>query len=346
MYSTVKEIHVAIMSRLQQVNSNRKRVFRPEELDEAFNSTMLKFIEERSIIADTDDGLLENVKRYDELQELNIINKEVSMFIKKGSSNLTSKSFCILPVDYYKFESLKVSQNYECERTFKDLVLTVKPFIYNHTLFPTPSAASDYTTVTLSDSSGTIYYNAATRGINLYNIESKFIIINDILTHINSTTTTDIYWETYGDIYVPNSFITTNGEALTLIIGSITRTPITITTSYEEMGSSNMDVSTELIASKELNNAKDNYYMYKNRYKKPFVCITQNSINIDFNSEYISTVGYLTYIKRPILINSKYNTMTDFKSRIEQIVDLTVSILALTLGGSGQELVAVSTKNT
>ena len=35
MYSTPKDIHVAITSKLYQINSNRKRTLRPEEIDKS-----------------------------------------------------------------------------------------------------------------------------------------------------------------------------------------------------------------------------------------------------------------------------------------------------------------------
>ena len=67
MYSTAKDVHIAIQAGLNQIDSNRKRTFRPEELDAAFNQAMFKFIEERSVIKPTPDGLGETVKRVDDL---------------------------------------------------------------------------------------------------------------------------------------------------------------------------------------------------------------------------------------------------------------------------------------
>ncbi len=357
MYSTAKEVHIGIQSKLNQINSNRKRTFRPEEIDEAFNSTMLKYIAERSQIKKEPTGLLETVKRYDDLRDLNVVRKYVSV-------QMTSYPICVLPVDYYLFESLELNINYDCNRT---AVATKEKTNYGISTiaFPTPANASEYSDLKLTHITGgnTVVYDIVDYSLeNLTNVDSKFMIINSILEAMEANETLvayNFYWERFNNVYVKDSFIVVYNfeKSLTLFnleYGSVNNDDVSLTnmpTLYDFVDKDEVplpitnEVPTELVASKEIDNIKRNYYMYKNRHTRPLLELERNTLRIDYNVKYLPLSGYLTYIKRPVMLNLKAGIMTDFQSHIEEIIDLTVTNLSLTLSGDLQATASISAKN-
>ena len=72
MYNTVKELHIALDQRLQQLNSNRKLVLYPEQKDARLNEAVLQFI--NNVVSDKTnikkEGFEDTQKRYDDIEEL------------------------------------------------------------------------------------------------------------------------------------------------------------------------------------------------------------------------------------------------------------------------------------
>jgi len=352
MYSTAKDVHIAIQSGLNQINSNRKRTFRPEEIDAAFNQAMFKFIEERSVVASTFNGLNETVKRIDDLSDLTVIDKPCTIYTDT-SRNI---QYLYSPVDYYKFQDLQVNIDYDCnDRTIqyldKPIVLNIIPF--------NPTDVGDFNNFELKLSTGTSLYKSSDFGLNtLNNINSKFMIVNSVLENVAIRRTTavkpryDIYWETFGGFKYDNCFIIitdfNSPNYFTLVYGSNTETSqvYEIVTKIPDIPSENYKlVPTEILNTKYKNDALNNYYYNKNRHIKPYIYFTYNDIIIQNVKGAVFNAGYLTYIKRPILLNLRADSMTDFKSHIQEIIDLTITNLSLNLLGSAEANAAISNNN-
>jgi len=339
MYSTAKEVHIGIMSKLYQLNSNRKRTIRPEELDNAFNGAMLRFIEERSIVNAADTGLDETVKRQDDLKDLKVSRKSVSIVVDSDTFDTPFESdvkvMAILPNDYYKFEGLELVTSHNCNRK-KDTVNLIdvdkKPYIVE---FTTPSDASKYDTFTLATS--TAFYNTVLAKMTGFkNVESKFAIINSVLNTANF----DVYWENFlGDNFNNNFIVYTDKPPVTLLLDGTSTIGTLINDSLKEFEISDSDVSknelvpTELVASKELIDIRANVYAYRNRHRKPLIELENNVLRIDYNIKYIPIKAYISYIKKPIFINLKGGIMTDFKSHIDEIIDMAAAMLQQTFDG-------------
>jgi len=360
MYSTAKEVHIGIQSRLNQINSNRKRTFRPEEIDEVFNSVMLKFIEERSIIDATPKGLLESVKRYDDLQDLNVIDKEVDIVVLENGIGIPSRVsdiYCVLPADYYKFEELKLGIDWNCKRTDKDVTFKPQNSSTIATVEFTPDDIAQLNDVEVKIGTFSVFKSSIVGLTNLTNINSKFMVINAILEEGNVTSTTrpnfDVYWERYADMYYKNNFIfvmqgTQSPGIITITYGAISKASVIVSTLYKSFDdvTLNKEVPTDLVSSKYFKDIKSNYYMYKNRYKKPLIQMSKDTLKLDYNPQYLPILAYMTYIKKPVLLNLRADIMTDFTSHIEEIIDLTVTHLSLILSGDVQATATISTRNT
>ena len=354
MYSTVKELHVAIISRLYQINSERKATFKPEELDYYFNDTMLSFIEERSIILPSPNGLFETVKRYDDLRDLNETQK-VNVNI------INDNIYCILPSDYYKFQELQLHLNYDCFRKLDEVKTQDKQISYYVLKFDDATIANEYDTFKIEDivNTTTLYKSSDYNMTDFTNVKSKFMIVNSILENFKRDNGFDIYWENYGDLHFSNSFIIiqdynylNNHYSITVGSNVIFSTGANLNVKefdYIDPVTLKPDVNlispTELVATKHFNVIKQNYYLYKNRHTKPLIQLTKNRIKVDYNPKYVPLFGMLDYIKRPILINYKSNIMTDFTSHISEIIDLTVTKLNLILNGSTEATLNITQTN-
>jgi len=361
MYNTVKEIHVAMVSRLMQINSERKHTFKHEELDYVFNDAMLAFIEERSVITPNPNGLFETVKRYDDLKDLNVVDKIVKIIFSKDTYG-NKKVFCYLPIDYYKYQDLSLHLNYDCFRKDEKVENQEIPMSIYKLDFPTPQVASEYSTFKIEDTfNSQILYESSTYKLDdLKNPLSKFMIVNSVLENVSRNFNLEIYWETFGtDIYEPNSFIIIQPyqyqpNHYTLTVGTTNKISTQIDRTYYEFDyispitlqpDVNLISNVELVQTNKLKDVKNNYYMYKNRHLKPLVVLEKWTVNIDYNPKYVPLYGRLSYIKRPVFINYKAEIMTDFKSHISEIIDLAVTRLNLILNGGAEASIAISKTN-
>ena len=345
MYSTAKDVHAAITSKLYQTNSNRKRTYRPEEIDEAFNDTMFKFIEERSVINPAAVGLDETVKRQDDLKDLKVSKHYIDVYMDVAGSTHSPLVYAVLPSNYYKFSALELGLNYDCNRV-NHIIKNVDTHIYQMP-FSVLTSPSEYTE-DLIVMDGENIYNANALKVIVHNVAGQFIAVNSILASVAHLKGVSFYWEYYLDVFKPNSFIIVTDEAKTFELTRATGTVIIaqVNKQYVEFDyQTNMISPCELAQSKNLPLMRTNYYMNKNRQRRPLIELEAGKLRINYDVKYLPTGAHLTYIKKPILLNLKLNLMTDFKSHITEIVDLTVANLLKTIEGlQGAE--AITIKNT
>ena len=351
MYSTAKEVHIAIQSGLNQIDSDRKRTFRPEEIDYAFNTAMFKYIEERSVIQPSPNGLFETVKRIDDLSDITVTDAVEPIYFDG-----VNKYFLIKPIDYYKFQDLAVEVNYDCNE--RDIIYLDRMVVLNILPFNEPQNASDYSTFELKLSNGQSIYKASDYNItNLHNVDSKFTIVNSVLENLPYHRTTavspsyNIYWETYGFFKYDNCFIietTFNTPAFfELVMGTVTEVSSVyeVTLKIPEIQTDYISRPTEILNTKYKNNVLSNYYYNKNRHLQPFIYFQNNTIFVEAVKNALYRGAFITYIKKPVLLNLKSNIMTDFKSHISEIIDMTITNLSLTLLGSAEANAAISNNN-
>ena len=74
MYETVKELHIEIEQRIQQITSNRHRSIAPQFIDMMLNRAAVKYIQTKSNRKTNykGEGLEDSKKRVDDIQSLNV----------------------------------------------------------------------------------------------------------------------------------------------------------------------------------------------------------------------------------------------------------------------------------
>ena len=99
MYSSIASIHIALDSRLQILNSNRKQSIHPEEYDMAVNDAILTVLKQRFSpeLNSKKQGLEESIKRYTDLSSLKR-ETPLDLYWDNKSQYFNIPSDCYLPI--------------------------------------------------------------------------------------------------------------------------------------------------------------------------------------------------------------------------------------------------------
>lgn len=107
MYETVKELHIEIEQRIQQITSNRHRSIAPQFIDMMLNRAAVKYIQTKSNRKTNykGEGLEDSKKRVDDIQSLKRETPWLKLKRDKQDADYPNRAFVILPGDYLKLIS-------------------------------------------------------------------------------------------------------------------------------------------------------------------------------------------------------------------------------------------------
>ena len=329
MFNTVKEIHIAIDTYLQQLNSNRKQAFRPEQYDFLINSVLLQYIEDKidPISNPKREGFEDNQRRVDELKDL-----KKSLTLRFYNNDNESKQ-TIIPSDYYKLIAGGCTvKNHYNKRTLTITPNTETKYIYNIT-FPNDTPSSQGVQIYKNARFLSTTFFDKTYSKPIYSTYGKFEIINYFLDYFRKDYGCDAYWEYYNGIYYPSQIILvtttqiTNVITLTYITGVDGTTVITNTASattksltYNTTTGNIINAAIELISSKDKRESLNNYYISKNRQDQPICIISNDKLNIYYNNTFVPITIDFNYIIKPRLINYYFNIMPEIQINNEIIL--------------------------
>lgn len=328
MYNTVRECHIAIDTGLQQVNSNRKQAFRPEQYDILLTNETLNYI--NSKIDPKDNVKLEGFediqRRYDELKDLK--NTTSLKFYNYNSSY----KYTIIPTDYYRLIAggCIVTSHYNKRQ------LTITPSTETKYIYvieipdDTPSAQGVQVYKNFNITSTTFFNKSYTK--HFYNKDSKFEIINYYLDYFNKELRYNAYWEYYNGGYNKNRLILipptriTNPITLTFITGTDGISTVTKTSTetiesliYNTTTGNTITSAIEIISSKNKAEAERNYYINKNRFDQPLCYIEKDKFYIKYDITFVPLRIDFNYIIKPRQFNYYDNIMPEFQINDEII---------------------------
>lgn len=333
MYTTVKEMHIALDMGLQHINSNRKQSISPYHKDIALNYAVLQFIENRTnpVTNVRKEGLEDTQKRYDDLREL---KKSVLLDVLLDSN----KPFVIFPGDYYKLISSGARTKYF--NSNKPNPVKTKKLYYSIIPFTRNMKEFDNFRITQNSKVGntTLYDFSKDVGMKGMALEEdiKFMIINNILSK-----SSNIHWEYWNDIHKPNSFIIINESSdvgYTIGYDSIVEKYYSNTVSYKSYASYPGDniVPIDLISSQYEFEAQNNYYTSKNRHKNPMGFIEGSRLYLQTSDYFITSFVSVNYYKKPKTINHATGQMCELTINRE-IVDLALQRLKAYIKDDGYQ---------
>lgn len=335
MATTVKELHVEIEQRIQQITSNRRRSIAPEFIDMCLNTTVVAMIDDK-LSNKTNykrEGFEESKERTDEFQSI----KRVANFKVLYESEDYSKGFIILPSDYYRL--IASNSNLRWSKLDKESLHNTSITTNNISLLDIDSLVGFIT-----ESNNTGFITIDGKKIDLDNILKLYYKNKDIFTFISPLIDViringfEAYWEFYDTLYLPHTLIISNVGytplQISLTINNQDVISQVVSTRAFEYNVENINVNkhseNDLIPSENILNIFNNYYSNIRRYNNPISELRNRRLyvynNIDFKIDSVD----LTYIKKPILFNINTNQFSDFEVTPE-LIDKTVSLILLTL---------------
>ncbi|KAF5080375.1 hypothetical protein DSECCO2_120170 [anaerobic digester metagenome] len=338
MYSTVKEMHIALDLGLQHIDSNRKQSVDAFYKDMALNYAVLQFVELRTSEKSNRkrEGAEETIKRYDDIRELK----------RHYFSNIiidNDEHYVILPSNYYKFGSAQVDIKYSkfnlpITNANSQIKYKVIPFLDDN------NSSATYANFKISKASNVIFdIKSYVNFPILYNRDSKFMIINLVIdTLLNKGI--EVYWENYNNNYYPESFIIidNSNDKYTLNYGNVAAVSTTHNYSYDSYTNvlANRQSPVELISSADLYEMPNNHYQDINRHRKPYGYIEGTRLYIKGGAEFVPLGATISYYKKPRLINHITNQMCDITVNRE-IVDMAIQRLKAIIKDEGYQALAV-----
>ena len=331
MYETIKELHIEIEQRIQQITSNRYGSMPPQFYDMMLNRTAIKYIQSKSNRKTNykGEGLEDSMKRVEDFQSL---KRETTWLPVLTKDSDTNRGFVLLPSNYLKFISSTSHYKYT-----KNISKTLR------------SNDSDFKNV---------YYkiydldnSTSINGIDISQIKSKFesdvelpkYLVEYLYDKLNSIIDPekspdikfDVYWEHFNDRYYANNIIITSNSNFD------NNSAVNYTDKYFKITADSYSEN-DLIASENIRAALNNPYSKKNRHLNPITELINDKLYVYQGQDFCVSEIKITYIKKPRLFSSDLNQMSDMTITPE-FVDMVVSDILLILKDNTFNLVKQQT---
>jgi hypothetical protein len=366
MYETIKELHIEIEQRIQQITSNRYGSMPPQFYDMMLNRTAIKYIQSKSNRKTNykGEGLEDSMKRVEDFQSL---KRETAWLHVINDDGNKGRGFVLLPSNYLKFISSTSALEYskgiinktetnnnetvsailkpKDDSKFKNVYYKTIPFIDDESYgFNTP------TTIKIFNKSGGSWNNTLV-DITLLDdnfdvkVEYPKYLVEFVYDKLNSDETLnqkfDVYWEHFRDRYYKGQLIIVSDK-----IFSITNTTndniADVYTDFCFICDPNTYSENDLIASENVRAALNNPYSNKNRHLNPITELINDKLYVYQGQDFCVSEIKITYLKKPRLFSSDLNQMSDMTITPE-FVDMVVSDILLILKDNTFNLVKQQT---
>ena len=346
MYSSVSSLHIALDSRLQQLNSNRKQAIMPEQYDVALNDAINIVLKQRlsAKLNSKREGYEDSVTAYDTVKSLKRTCRPTCYF-----DTVEQKWYFELPSDYYMFDTLQANINYDRtiisnNENYIDGIKYVSNVVFNKNYIFKKDIISFNVLI------GTHYMHMGSEDINLTGTSTKasFYYFNLIKDYIKAHYERDCYFENYRDTYSKNTLIfvsntinkvptqvtvtdqegnpedVENDGSISVITDdvAIKKAITTVRETTVDMGSKKID----LVSSLNDTNETTDFYLHYNNHLNPKCTMQGGVVYLTSDPTFYYTNPRLVYIKQPRPIDSRINQMTDMEVA-DDILEVATQIL-------------------
>ncbi len=344
----VKEMHIGIDIHLQKIDSEAFDNLLAEEKDWYLNSTVKRFIKNRSSSLSNLKrlGFQESQKRYDDLEKL-ITPASISLY--KGTES--GFVFGILPEDYFSLvNSSSISDFNQCNSIgivdgddveVKYFCIPMTQFVpYNSFSITAVLLGIAGTTEPLFDSTSSAYPNLTTA-------DQRHILVNQLLEQINQLDRWEARYENYGSLYIKDNLILIDKEfgtgdptqwdyIETIHVNPATDETTTTQYTYKTLTFPTLKVgvgSTSKSSKRSQNRLINQEHLYrmiahpfgKSTYSSPISILKNGQIEIAYDDNFLPSKLHIDYIRRPRMIDIKANQSCELAESVhEEIIDLAV----------------------
>ena len=366
MYDTIKELHIEIEQRVQQVTSNRYGAMSHEFYDMVLNRTAVQYVQIKSNRKTNykAEGLEDSKKRVDDIASL---KRETTWIPTMKCADEPNRALVLLPGDYLKLITSTSRLKYAKKVYNPDIhkVFTgenIKPLYYHIldlksifdqlldkgidsadqiflTLNYTGTRISDITRAAANISD--IYKFVKSNGKNNYDIFEISHLMCDKLREEFSNEY-GVYWERFMGRNYPNCIIITSRTRESHVIEVDGVNVITsvegrdvFVDSYEEFDISSIKNDyryspNDLIATENLRSTLNNFYGNKNRHLNPITEIIDDKLYVYYGDDFCIDAIKISYIKIPKAFSYHLDQMSDLTITPE-FMDLVVSNILIIL---------------
>lgn len=362
MYETIKELHIEIEQRIQQITSNRYGSMPPQFYDMMLNRTAIKYIQSKSNRKTNykGEGLEDSMKRVEDFQSL---KRETAWLPVINDDGKPGRGFALLPSNYLKFISSTSALEYNkgiTSKTIEDsltcLVTTGDNFknVYYKTIkFVDYDDSTDFnipTTITIFNKSNNSWI---VNGVNItlldntfdINVEYPKYLVELVYDKLNTDETLnqkfDVYWEHFQDRYYKGQLIIVSDEIFS-ITDTTAENIADVYTDYCFVCNPSIYSENDLIASENIRAALNNPYSKKNRHLNPITELINDKLYVYQGQDFCVSEIKITYIKKPRLFSYDLDQMSDMTITPE-FVDMVVSDILLILKDNTFNLVKQQT---
>ena len=338
MYNTVEELHIALDQSLQNINSNRKSIIKPQEKDWLLNETQLRVID---MIMDA-----RKAKGYEDDQ----LNYDMLLPVKETMTLPIvaideHKGYAVLPSDYLHRDSIAANVVLNCDEATTSIEHVGLMFIVP---IPVDTASPAYAGFTVSIGTEVIF-RLSDYGYSGFNKADSFFTIIQLMIDVLREKGLDLYWEQYNETYIPRTlFIIDNGYEIPLTGGCrVEYNGYDITTGSS---SDNKDVlsnlefqvlkdqPTSLVSTEDINDMLKHKF-YTTVPDKPLITMSKHIVIVYYNADFFINEIKLRYIRMPRLINKQAGIMTELTTISDKIVQLTVQNIKAKIEDKGYQAV-------
>ena len=332
MYNTTKELHIGLDLALQQLNSNRKQVVKPEEKDWFLNDTMLQVmnnhIDPNPIVPGRDSD--SDQRAVDYLQSLKC---DVKYKLPVTINRETGLYSIPLPADYYRKSRISTGVCLDRRKVVNGCASIPNNRTYQAIVPFVPRAAvnlSEYIENLNIVVANKVVFNAAAKRLNdtsaskysFVNIRTHeavtMMMVPSILESVNDHNWISAYWENYNGVNYPQSFVfIVDVEAYLYKYGSsIIQQAVAVLTAgshilsvnlaYEVMdimsGKHTKIVPVRIIESAKFDNVNNNSF-FDSSYHSVAGVIEQGKVKVAPSNDFEIVSIQMTYYRKPKLIN-------------------------------------------
>lgn len=367
MYETIKELHIEIEQRIQQITSNRYGSMPPQFYDMMLNRTAIKYIQSKSNRKTNykGEGLEDSMKRVEDFQSL---KRETAWLPVINNDGKTDRGFVLLPSNYLKFISstsyLEYSKGIKSKtekEDNQDVSAILKPRgndKFKNVYYKTIKFAGDSddditppTVITIFNKSNDSWIE---NGVNIQlfptntfdiNVEYPKYLVELVYDKLNADKILnqhfDVYWEYFQDRYYKGELIIVSNS-----IFAITNTNndniADVYTDHCFVCNPSIYSENDLIASENIRAALNNPYSKKNRHLNPITELINDKLYVYQSQDFCVSEMKITYIKKPRLFSLDLDQMSDMTITPE-FVDMVVSDILLILKDNTFNLVKQQT---
>lgn len=296
-------MHIELDLIAKRVASKSNLVIKKEEADWFLNKGVNNFLLRRNPDNTRKGiGFHETKKR---MEEIHTLLETVNLSLYKNDSN---SQFAYLPDDFYGHNRDSYISAYNCNGvvatdTTTPLYYAVVPFANLGDLFAT------YTVQELNPSNAVIFTLAIHTGA-ITEMAQGFEVVRELLYKLRLNTDLSVYWERFGDIVSPNSFIfvrkVLNGQTKIRVTNGTTSSDV----NYTQLSVTRQTVSNATVVSGTGRLHQDNELDEILRYSftstvpvSPVSTIANGKLIVYHDSTFIFNSCILSYIRKPRPIN-------------------------------------------